>query len=109
MTAETPDRRSSDPQDPSVLPHWVRGHTNLFATLLAGVVGGIGLFLIGWLAPVIGPMGAGLFLAALASPLFRWFEGRGRSAGLALTLTILVVLALGVALVILMIAGARAL
>src|SRR6476659_101372 len=109
MTAETPRGRSSDPADPTLLPHWVRGHTNLFATLVAAVVGGIGLFLIGWLAPVIGPMGAGLFLAALAAPLFRWFEGRGRSVGLALTLTVVVVLVLGTALIILTILGARSL
>jgi len=109
MTTETPRRRSSDSTDPTLLPHWVRGHTNLFATLVAAVVGGIGLFLIGWLAPVIGPMGAGLFLAALAAPLFRWFEGRGRSVGLALTLTVVVVVVLGTALIILTILGARSL
>lgn len=109
MTAPTPDRRSTDPTDPSLLPHWVRGYTNLFATLVAGVVGGIGLFLLGWLSPVIGPMGLGLFLAALAAPLFRWFERRGRSVGLALTLTVLVVVAVGAGIVILTFAGAGAL
>ena len=109
MTAETPRRRSGDRSDPTLLPHWVRGHTNLFATLVAAVVGGIGLFLIGWLAPVIGPMGAGLFLAALASPLLRWFEGRGRSVGLALTLTVGVMVVLGVVLIVLTVVAARSL
>jgi predicted PurR-regulated permease PerM len=109
MTAETPRGRSGDPNDPMLLPHWVRGHTNLFATLVAAVVGGIGLFLIGWLAPVIGPMGAGLFLAALASPLLRWFERRGRSVGLALTLTVGLMVVLGVVLIVLTIVAARSL
>ena len=72
-------------------------------------MGGIGLFLLGWLSPVIGPMGLGLFLAALAAPLFRWFERRGRSVGLALTLTVLVVVAVGAGIVILTFAGAGAL
>ena len=40
-------------------------------------------------------MGLGLFLAALAAPLFRWFAQRGRSVGLALTLTIAVVVGIG--------------
>jgi predicted PurR-regulated permease PerM len=107
MTAQPPHRRASDPSDPSLLPHWVRGHTNLFATLVAAVVGGIGLFLLGWLSPVIGPMGLGLFLAALASPLFRAIERRGRSVGLALTLTVIVMLVLGLGIVLLTIVAAR--
>jgi predicted PurR-regulated permease PerM len=70
---------------------------------------GLALFLIGWLAPVVAPMGLGLFLAALAAPMFTWLEQRGRSPALALTLTIAVVLAIGVGLVSLVLAGAAAL
>ena len=48
--------------------------------LVTAVAVGLGLFLIGWLAPVLAPMGLGLFLAALAAPLFSWLERRGGSA-----------------------------
>jgi len=51
-----------------LVPTWVRGNTNLFAMLVAGVVVGLGLFLISWLSPVLAPLGLGLFLAALAAP-----------------------------------------
>src|SRR5262249_60702634 len=51
-----------------LVPRWVRGNTNLFATLVTAVVVGIGLFLVSWLAPVIGPLGLGLFIAPLARP-----------------------------------------
>jgi len=104
------------PNDPSgegpgttLVPRWVSGNTNLFATLVACVMVGLALFLIGWLAPVVAPMGLGLFLAALAAPMFTWLEQRGRSPALALTLTIAVVLAIGVGLVSLVLAGAAAL
>jgi len=104
------------PSDPSgeapgttLVPRWVRGDTNVFATLVACVMVGLALFLIGWLAPVVAPMGLGLFLAALAAPMFTWLEQRGRSPALALTLTIAVVLAIGVGLVSLVLAGAAAL
>jgi AI-2 transport protein TqsA len=103
------DAPQAGPGSSSLVPPWVRGHTNLFATLVAAVVGGIGLFLIGWMAPVLGPMGLGLFLAALAAPLFTWLERRGRSVGLALALTVIVVVTIGLALVALAFAGARAL
>lgn len=104
------------PRDPSgeapgttLVPRWVRGNTNVFATLVACVMVGLALFLIGWLAPVVAPMGLGLFLAALAAPMFTWLEQRGRSPALALTLTIAVVLAIGVGLILLALAGAAAL
>ena len=104
------------PSDPSgeapgttLVPRWVRGNTNVFATLVACVMVGLALFLIGWLAPVVAPMGLGLFLAALAAPMFTWLEQRGRSPALALTLTIAVVLAIGVGLILLALAGAAAL
>jgi AI-2 transport protein TqsA len=96
-----------EPVDPSFLPTWVRGHTNLAATLVSAVMVGLALFLIAWLAPVLAPLGLGLFLAALAAPLFTWLDERGRSAALALTLTIAVVVAIGGVLVILILAGGR--
>jgi predicted PurR-regulated permease PerM len=92
-----------------LVPRWVRGNTNLFATLVAGVMLGLALFLIGWLAPVLAPMGLGLFLAALAAPLFTWLAERGRSAALALTITVVVVVAIGIGLVLLALAGAASL
>jgi len=92
-----------------LVPTWVRGNTNLFAMLVAGVVVGLGLFLISWLSPVLAPLGLGLFLAALAAPLFTWLEARGRSAALALTLTVGIVLVVGAALVVLALAGASSL
>src|SRR4029078_3987535 len=84
-----------------LVPTWVRGNTNLFAMLVAGVVVGVGVFLISWLSPVLAPLVLGLFLAALAAPLFTWLEARGRSAALALTLTVGIVLVVGAALVLL--------
>ena len=48
--------------------------------LVTAVVVGLALFLIGWLAPVLAPLGLGLFLAALAAPLFTWLE-RARPVG----------------------------
>ena len=116
MAAEGDEVDPVMPSDPSgegagttLVPPWVRGNTNLFATLVACVMVGLALFLIGWLAPVVAPMGLGLFLAALAAPMFTWLEQRGRSPALALTLTIAVVLAIGVGLVLLALAGAAAL
>ena len=109
VEAVTPSHPSRQNTGPTLVPSWVRGNTNLFATLLASVTIGVGLFLIGWLAPVVAPMGLGLFLAALAAPLFTWLAQRGRSAALALTLTIAVVLGIGIGLVVLALAGAAAL
>ncbi len=93
----------------SLVPRWVQGNTNLFAMLVTAVMVGLALFLISWLAPVLAPFGLGLFLAALAAPLFTWLEARGRSAGLALALTIAVLLGVGALLVVLGLAGARSL
>jgi AI-2 transport protein TqsA len=93
--------------DPSFLPTWVRGHTNLAAMLVTTVMVGLALFLISWLAPVLAPLGLGLFLAALAAPVFTWLDERGRSVVLALTLTIGLVLVIGGALILLILSGAR--
>ena len=49
-----------------LVPRWVRGNTNLFATLVAGVMLGLALFLIGWLAPVLAPMARGILATASA-------------------------------------------
>jgi predicted PurR-regulated permease PerM len=104
-----PPRQAPGAADPPLVPTWVRGNTNLFATLVAGVMLGLALFLIGWLAPVVAPMGLGLFLAALAAPLFTTLEERGRSAILALTVTVALVVAIGAGLVVLALAGAASL
>ena len=101
--------REAEPGSQPLVPTWVRGNTNLFAMLVAGVVVGLGLFLISWLSPVLAPLGLGLFLAALAAPLFTWLEARGRSAALALTLTIGIVLVVGAGLVVLALSGAASL
>jgi AI-2 transport protein TqsA len=101
---------TGDPAEPATdwsLPPWVRGHTNLAATLVTAVMVGLALFLIAWLAPVLAPLGLGLFLAALAAPLFTRLEERGRSAALALTLTIALVIGIGAVLVLLILTGAR--
>jgi len=101
--------REAQPGSQPLVPTWVRGNTNLFAMLVAGVVVGLGLFLISWLSPVLAPLGLGLFLAALAAPLFTWLEARGRSAALALTVTVGIVLVVGAALVLLALSGAASL
>ncbi|HET9083425.1 MAG TPA: AI-2E family transporter [Candidatus Limnocylindrales bacterium] len=106
LTSSHPSQRAPDA---GLVPGWVQGNTNLFATLVACVMVGLALFLIGWLAPVVASMGLGLFLAALAAPLFTWLEERGRSPALALTVTIGVVLGIGLGLVVLALAGATAL
>lgn len=101
------------PRDPSgrtsMVPHWVRGASNLYAMLVTAVVVGLALFLVSWLSPVVAPLGLGLFLAAILAPLFGWIEHRGRSPTLALMLTIGVLVVVGAAIVWLMLASARAL
>jgi AI-2 transport protein TqsA len=97
--------QAEDPVAPEPL---LRG-SSLFGTLVTAVAIGALLFLIGWASPVLAPIGMGLFLAALAAPLFVWLEGRGLSAPVALTVTIGLVLAIGLALAVLALASARAL
>jgi predicted PurR-regulated permease PerM len=93
----------------SIVPGWVRGASNLFAMLVTAVAVGLALFLIAWLAPVLAPLGLGLFLAAIAAPLFTWLERRGRSSGLALALTIGALVVVGGAIVWLTITSAHTL
>jgi AI-2 transport protein TqsA len=108
VTDAAAEPQPSSPSQPLV-PRWVRGNTNLFAMLVAGVTVGLALFLIAWLAPVLAPLGLGLFLAALAAPLFTWLEERGRSAALALAITVTLLVVIGGGLVVLAIVGARSL
>jgi AI-2 transport protein TqsA len=108
-TSAPPGQSAGQAGASSLVPTWVRGNTNLFAVLVASVMVGLALFLIAWLAPVLAPLGMGLFLAALAAPLFTWLHERGRSAALALTLTVTLVLVIGASLVVLAIVGARSL
>lgn len=93
----------------SSVPRWVRGSSNLFAMLVAAVLAGAALFLVSWLSPVLAPFGLGLFLAALAAPLFRRLEGRGASPAVALGLTVALVVAVGLAIVWLFLASGQAL
>jgi len=83
--------------------------TSTFSTLVTAVAVGLLLYLTWWLSPVLAPLGLGLFLAALAAPLFGWLEGRGRSAAVSLGITVGVVLAIGGAIVMLAVASARSL
>ena len=92
-----------------LVPEWVRGATNLFAMLVTAVLIGIALVLIGWFSPVLAPLGLGLFIAALAAPLFGWLVDRGRSAPAALGVTICAVLLIGVAVVVIALLSARSL
>jgi AI-2 transport protein TqsA len=78
--------------------------------LLVGAAA-VGLLLIslGWAAPVLGPLGLGLFLTALAAPFFGWLESRGLASSVALVVTLAVVLLIGGLLVLLAFASARSL
>ncbi len=86
------------PQRPAVGP-----------VLLSVVAGGLLLYLAAWGAPVLGPLGMGLFLAALAAPLFSWLGAHGRSPLVSLVVTIAIILAVGCAIVVLAIVSARSL
>src|SRR3954449_9173925 len=81
------------------VPSWLRGATNLFAMLVTAVLVGAALFLVAWLSPVLAPLGLGLFLAAIAAPLFTRLRERGASAAIALTITVAVVAIGGVAVI----------
>jgi len=83
--------------------------TPLFAMLITGVAVGALLFMIGWAAPVLAPFGLGLFVAALAAPLFSGLEGRGLSGAVALSVTIGLVLLIGGAMVLLALISTRSL
>ena len=104
-----------DPVKPSsnrvtaVVPPWMRGSTNLLAMVVTAVLVGLLVVLIGWLSPVLAPLGLGMFLAALAAPLFSRLAERGYSPPVALTVTIgVLVLVIG-GIVLLAIVSARTL
>jgi predicted PurR-regulated permease PerM len=92
-----------------IAPSWVRGNSNLFAMLVTAVLVGAALWLVGWLSPVFAPFGLGLFLAAIAAPLFGRLERSGASPAVALTVTVAVILAVGFAVVWVLLASAQAL
>ncbi len=76
---DDPERQPGEAGRSTVVPAWVLGATNLFAMLVTAVLVGVALFLIGWLSPVLAPLGLGLFIAALAAPLFsRLVDRAGR-------------------------------
>ena len=91
------------------VPAWLSGATNLFAMLVTAVLVGAALFLVAWLSPVLAPLGLGLFLAAIAAPLFTWLRERGVSAGVALAITVAVVALGGVAVILLALTSATTL
>ena len=74
-----------DPVEPTssrvtaIVPLWMRGSTNLLAMVVTAVLVGLLVVLIGWLSPVLAPLGLGMFLAALAAPLFSRLAERGYS------------------------------
>src|SRR6187431_1391488 len=93
----------------AVVPPWIRGSTNLLAMVVTAVLVGLLVVLIGWLSPVLAPLGLGMFLAALAAPLFSRLAERGYSPPVALTVTIgVLVLVIG-GIVLLAITSARTL
>ena len=106
---DDPERQAGPAGRSAVVPDWVQGATNLFAMLVTAVLVGIALFLIGWSSPVLAPLGLGLFLAALAAPLFGVLVDRGLSAPLALGITIGLVVLIGGAVVVLGLVSARSL
>jgi AI-2 transport protein TqsA len=106
---DDPERQTGTPGRDALVPKGVQGATNLFALLVTGVLVGSALFLIGWLSPVLAPIGLGLFVAALAAPLFGRLVDRGRSAPFALVITIGVVVVIGGGIVIIGLLSARSL
>ena len=86
-----------------------RAATKPFEMVLGAAAIGVVLFAIGWAAPVLAPLGLGLFLTALAAPLFGWLESRGLSPSLALVVTIGLVLTIGGLMVVLAFGSARSL
>ena len=106
---DDPERQVGAPAGSHLVPEWVQGATNLFAMLVTAVLVGIALFLIGWFSPVLAPLGLGLFIAALATPLFSSLVARGRSAPAALAVTIGVVVLVGAAVVVIALLSARSL
>ena len=106
---DDPERQPGEAGRSTVVPAWVLGATNLFAMLVTAVLVGVALFLIGWLSPVLAPLGLGLFIAALAAPLFSRLVDQGRSAAVALTITVAVVLLVGAVVVAIALLSARSL
>ena len=104
-----PERQPGEAGRSTLVPAWVLGATNLFAMLVTAVLVGVALFLIGWLSPVLAPLGLGLFIAALAAPLFSRLVDQGRSAAVALTITVAVVLLVGAVVVAIALLSARSL
>jgi AI-2 transport protein TqsA len=103
--AATPDvqRRASEPAMIDRIPG------RPMSMLVGAAAAAILIYVTGWLAPVLAPLGLGLFVAALAAPLFTRLVARGASAPVALTLTIGIVLVVGAALILLAAVSIRSL
>lgn len=95
VTAEpAPPEPTTEPGQPG-LGDALRGRSTLAATLVTAVGVGLLLFLAQWAAPVLGPLFLGLFVTALAAPLFGWLVARTGSSALSLVVTIGLVLGVG--------------
>jgi predicted PurR-regulated permease PerM len=99
----------ADPSRPGTLGlvETLRGRSTLAATLLTAVAVGLLLYLANWASPVLAPLFLGLFITALAAPLFGWLLGRGASPIVALVLTVGVVLVVGGLIALVAFASAR--
>ena len=106
---DDPERQTGMPVRGVLVPPWAQGATNLFAMLLTGVLVGSALFLIGWFSPVLAPLGLGLFVTALAAPLFGRLVGRGQLAPVALVVIDGVVVLIGGGIVVIGLLSARSL
>ncbi len=82
---------------------------SLLGRLVAVLAVGFLLWLIGWLAPIIAPVGMALFLAALSAPVFAWLVARGGSRVAAMAITFTLILAIGGSLILLGVLSVQAL
>jgi predicted PurR-regulated permease PerM len=74
---------------------------------MTAVAVGLLLYLANWASPVLAPLFLGLFITALAAPLFGWLLGRGASPVAALALTVGAVLVVGGLIALIAFASAR--
>jgi predicted PurR-regulated permease PerM len=110
------DRVGSDARDPVALGSWQAESASrpirptrtgpFLGGLTATTAIGVLLFITSWAAAIVGPIALGLFVAALAAPLFGRLLRANASPALALAITVGVVVVIGVAVVILAIVSA---
>jgi AI-2 transport protein TqsA len=95
-SATVPSEAPSTKKDPLGA---LSGASSLAAIIATTVAIGLLLFITHWAAPLLAPLGLGAMIAALASPLFGRFVGKGRSPTVAMVITVGVVVLIGGALV----------